>query len=473
MLHFKCGFTLQDKMINKRPFDVEDSYEVACKHPRRLEHANEPAPIVDTFSLSSSPQKFQVSDGEGDGSFSKCPDEGRSASDLGTESSNETYKELETGASGSSFRFWWANNNMFEAHVRPEAAGHLSLFPEFFSPANHLRALLHSDVTCSSPVDCPPQKLVSIGPQHQAYVPEWGHEGSHSSNHLEQLDPRLELSYVSGQGLSVNQEKLMGTCIISMPELDTFENYLCEDVKARNNCKCADAGSVRCVKQHVMEAREKLREDLGHHLCEELGFYEMGEEVAEKWTKEEEHAFHDAILSNPASLGKNFWHHLSVAFPLRPHKDLVSYYFNVFMLRKRAEQNRFDPLNIDSDDDEWQKSELGVVNDDKDALVESPVNLDAPAYNQVEHLGCFNEHIEDADDVDGCNDGADLVGCDGIKDEDAGDIDDGSGAHVENPPGDSGGATETRLLDKTPSSNKENYDIQDDSCTSYEYQQDS
>ncbi|KAM1164113.1 hypothetical protein FF1_023669 [Malus domestica] len=470
MLHFKCDFTLQEKMTNKRPFHGEDSYEVAWKHPRQLEYANESAPIVDTFPFSSGPQKFQISDGEGDGSFSTCPDEGGFASDLGTEISNETYRELENGASGSFSRFWLANNSLFEAHVRPEAAGHLSLFPEFFAPANHRRALLHSNDICLSPVDYPPQKLVSIGPQHQAHVPEWGHEGSHTSDHLEKLDPQHELSYASSQGLGVDEVKLMGTCIISMPDLEASENYLCEDTAARNHCMCADAGSVRCVRQHVLEAREKLRKDLGECLFEELGFYEMGEEVADKWTKDEEHAFHDAIRSNPASLGKNFWHHLSVAFPLRPHKDLVSYYFNVFMLRQRAEQNRFDPLNIDSDDDEWQKFELGVVDDDEDAMVESPVNLDAPAYNQVEHFDSFNEQIEDADDVDGCNDNADVVGCAGITDEDAGDIDDGPESHAENPLGDCG-AAETCVLDKTPSSNREDYDIEDDSCTSYEHQQ--
>ncbi|VVA29719.1 PREDICTED: AT-rich interactive [Prunus dulcis] len=467
-------FIGKGKMINKRPFGGEDSYEVACKHPRQLEHSNE-----DIFPFNGAPQKFQISDGEGDGdgdgSFSKCPDEGRFASVLGTSVSNDTYKELETGASGSFARFLWSNSSIIEANVRPEAASHLSLFPEFFAPVNQWRALLHSDKICSSPVDYPPRKLVSIGAQHQAHVPVWGFEGSHASVHLEKLDPQHEPSCTSSQDLvlDVNEEKLMGTRVISMPDLEaSAANYFSEDVGARSNCKCGDAGSVRCVRQHVMETREKLKEDLGEHLFEELGFYEMGEGVADKWTKEEEHAFHDVVLSNPVSLGKNFWHHLSVAFPSRTHKDLVSYYFNVFMLRKRTEQNRFDPLNIDSDDDEWQKSELGTVEDDEDSGVESPVNLDASAYNQEEHLeGCY-EHIEDAYDVDGCRDGNDVVDCILMKDKDGGDIDDGSGAHVGSSPGDSGG-TETQILDKIASNNREHYDIQDDSCTSYEYQRDS
>lgn len=78
----------------------------------------------------------------------------------------------------------------------------------------------------------------------------------------------------------------------------------------------------------------------------------MGESVSEKWTKEEEQTFQDLVNMNPISSNKKFWNYLSVAFPSRRKKELVSYYFNVFVLRRRAFQNRLDPDNIDSDDDE-------------------------------------------------------------------------------------------------------------------------
>jgi hypothetical protein len=44
-------------------------------------------------------------------------------------------------------------------------------------------------------------------------------------------------------------------------------------------------------------------------------------------------------------------------FPNKSSRDLVSYYFNVFTLRKRAKQNRWDPTHIDSDDEEWEEPE--------------------------------------------------------------------------------------------------------------------
>jgi hypothetical protein len=55
------------------------------------------------------------------------------------------------------------------------------------------------------------------------------------------------------------------------------------------------------------------------------------------------------------------------------------------MLQKRAEQNRFDPLNIDSDDDEWQKIEGETVEEDEDSVVESLTGQDSSAYCQEDH----------------------------------------------------------------------------------------
>lgn len=82
----------------------------------------------------------------------------------------------------------------------------------------------------------------------------------------------------------------------------------------------------------------------------------MGEDVAHKWTTEE-HLFLEVVLSNPASLVKNFWVVLPLFFLPEVKNELVSCCFNVFMLRKRAEQNWLDPLNVDSDDDVWQGSD--------------------------------------------------------------------------------------------------------------------
>ena len=353
-------------------------------------------------------------------------------------------------------------------------ADNLSFFPEYFDHGHQLRALLEPEEACSS-LDYPFQKQVFVGPEHQAYVPEWDSQGSSTS--LNQLDdPNLQVAcaHSSSPGVIIDggyEENLMGTCILPMPDLEASANYCYE--ATNHDCACPDAGSIRCIKQHVSEARLKLRENLGEEIFEGLGFCDMGEVVANKWTDEEEQAFHEVVLSNPLSLGKNFWDHLSATFPSRTKKELVSYYFNVFMLQKRAEQNRFDPLNIDSDDDEWQKIEGETVEEDEDSAVESLTVQDSSAYCQEDHAEKFNEYVEDEDGAVASKDGVDNV-VHGIATdaEYEGDVDDFSGAHVgiyHGCVGDLG----PKHFNGIAGTNTDDCDVQDDSCTSYEHHRDS
>ncbi|XP_047963778.1 AT-rich interactive domain-containing protein 2 isoform X2 [Salvia hispanica] len=179
----------------------------------------------------------------------------------------------------------------------------------------------------------PPRKEVPLGSDHQVEVPLW--------------DPNT--IYFCDD---FREERLTGTCIIAMPNLN---NSTMEGVgvgRGRTDCCCLDMGSMRCVQQHVNEAREKLQETIGYENFLDLGFCNMGHEVAYQWTPHEEEVFHDIVYSNPESHGRKFWKHLNFAFPTRTKNELVSYYFNVFMLRRRAVQNRSYLLEIDSDDDE-------------------------------------------------------------------------------------------------------------------------
>uniref|UniRef100_A0A1J3C934 AT-rich interactive domain-containing protein 2 n=1 Tax=Noccaea caerulescens TaxID=107243 RepID=A0A1J3C934_NOCCA len=182
-----------------------------------------------------------------------------------------------------------------------------------------------------------PTKEVPVGSNHQAYIPEYVKEEI-----LDRSETRRNDQV---------ERKLMGKCIIPMPESD-----VCDVVgQGRKECLCLDKGSVRCVRLHVMEARERLiKTIIGYDRFRELGFCEMGEEVAELWTENEEDLFHKVVYSNPFSMGRKFWKLLMATFPSRTMKELVSYYFNVFILQRRATQNRFRTLDVDSDDDEWQ-----------------------------------------------------------------------------------------------------------------------
>ncbi|KAJ9173217.1 hypothetical protein P3X46_016378 [Hevea brasiliensis] len=446
-------------MIHKRPFVDDDSYEVACKHRRHLEHIDQLAPMA---FLDDSHPKTTTSDD--DNILSNCQHIGRSANDSVVAVSNDI-NNFESGASGCFPHFLWINNGILEAD-------NLSFFPEYFDHGHQLRALLQPDEVFSS-FDYPFWKPVSIGPEHQAFVPEW--EGPNaSSNQLDKSNPQVVLAQSSSPSILVHdgyEERLTGVCVIPMPDLEASVTHCCEGTKT--DCSCLDQGSIECVKQHIMEARQKLRENLGEEIFDGLGFYDMGEDVGKKWTEEEEQLFHDVVLSNPASLGKNFWDHLPAVFPGQTKRELVSYYFNVFMLRRRSEQNRFDLLNIDSDNDEWQRSEAGMTEGDEDSAVESLSGKDASAYYQEDHAEDCNEHIEDEDEdeigasKESADDDVRRVATD---EEYEGDIDDISEAYVGISNNACGGDGGFELFKGIPSNEGDDFDIENDSCTSYECQ---
>ncbi|KAL6537844.1 hypothetical protein OROMI_025487 [Orobanche minor] len=193
-----------------------------------------------------------------------------------------------------------------------------------------------------------PRKEVPVGPNYQAEFPNRApsdrmQENSASDNIFD----------------NKREQNQMGTCIILMPDSNNSIVDESRVGRGRADCSCPDVGSTRCVQKHVKEEREKLCESIGDETFRELGFYNMGEEVAFNWTADEEQLFHEVVFSNAASHGRDFWEILGFVFPNRRKKEIVSYYFNVFMLRRRAVQNRSDLLNIDSDDDENHESAHG------------------------------------------------------------------------------------------------------------------
>lgn len=170
---------------------------------------------------------------------------------------------------------------------------------------------------------------VFIGPQYQADMPEW-----------------------AGKAYEVDS-KWSGTRTWP-PDMVKEKNNINDKEplgKGRpDSCECPSPGSLKCVRVHVSEKRLRLRLELG------LSFYlwkfnRMGEETAISWTNEEENKFCDTLKVHPLSEGC-FWDEIVKILPKKDRASLVSYYFNVFLLRRRADQNRTTPYNITSDDDE-------------------------------------------------------------------------------------------------------------------------
>lgn len=371
-------------MVQKRPFDAEEMLEVSFKHPK---HAGPSDFLPLTESV--------FPDDDCDTQLAKTSEEGyaQGGNDCNEKLAVETCDGHPRGAGDSPVigipASSWATSCTTEDDHRLEQPIHLPFFheyfsperPIYFSPERPIRTLTHEDLY-SILLEHSPRKPVSVGADHQADVPAWGFSGSDSNLNVRDGDEA--------------EKRLMGTCVIPMPEMEL--SSLDDEVgKGRTDCSCEDRGSMRCVRQHIMEERKKLLKTFGIEKFIELGFAGMGEQVAQKWTQEDEHLFHKVVFNNPASLNKNFWNYLSMVFPSRSKKEIVSYYFNVFMLRKRAEQNRNHLLSADSDNDEWQGSddnEVATHDEDEDSVAEYPIYEDDTCNNNNHN----DDHLEDYDD---------------------------------------------------------------------------
>ncbi|KAI3693389.1 hypothetical protein L6452_33224 [Arctium lappa] len=177
------------------------------------------------------------------------------------------------------------------------------------------------------------RKRTPLGRCFQAKVPEWTDQAYEPDN------------------------KWLGTPVWPLEKTETRSSLIeLERIgKGRqDSCGCQFSGSLECVRFHVSEKRNRAKLELGSAFAR-WKFDDMGENVALKWARFEEKKFEDIIKSTPASSGTSFWDELSNHFKNKTMAVMVSYYFNVYLLRRRAHQNRSDPNNIDSDDDELEK----------------------------------------------------------------------------------------------------------------------
>ncbi|KAK4352872.1 hypothetical protein RND71_028390 [Anisodus tanguticus] len=174
------------------------------------------------------------------------------------------------------------------------------------------------------------RKRIPVGPQFQADIPEW-----------------IEEIYES-------DSKWSGTQIWPLDKQVKKRTLIDRNPVGKGRkpiCGCRSPGSYDCVKVHIFEKKRKVKIDLGSAYYQ-WKFDSMGEEVALSWSREEERKFQDIVKLNPLSEEKSFWNEIFKFFPNKSRESLVSYYFNVLLLRRRGDQNRTSASNVDSDDDE-------------------------------------------------------------------------------------------------------------------------
>ncbi|KAG5602266.1 hypothetical protein H5410_033636 [Solanum commersonii] len=381
-------------MVQKRPYSEEKLYEVSSKQPRHVEPSSQLVSFLQFPCESVAPDSYTSGGDEEKFSEVKAFGEKRPDSCDVAAVPVSSEKAIETSIHGSASNSSWTPSSTSKEDIRLEVPFHASTASKYYNTDPSFRVVIHSMEVYSPLLNNPPRKSVPIGPDFQAELPEWG---AYDCKNISMKESTQESPNLPSQALESGfvdhhdeENKLAGTCIIPMPKLELPADHEENAEAGKIGCSCEDAGSFGCVRLHIMEAREKLKASLGEETFVRLGVYDMGEIVAEKWSEEEEELFHEVIFSNPAALGKNFWDHFAVEFPSRSKRDLVSYYFNVFILRKRAKQNRFDPSNIDSDNDEWQEIDDDVVatgaqmtDEDEDSVVESPIYQNYPGHNEI------------------------------------------------------------------------------------------
>ncbi|KAM1816257.1 hypothetical protein ACFX12_000687 [Malus domestica] len=184
---------------------------------------------------------------------------------------------------------------------------------------------------------------IPLGSNYQAQLPEWTGEASES------------------------ESKWLGSRI--WPLEKPKHRYLIErdpiGKGRQESCGCQVPGSIECVRFHISEKRLRVKRELGAAFYH-WEFNQMGEEVGLPWTAEEGKKFEALVKSNPLSIGLRFWDEIYRTFTKKSRRELVSYYFNVFLLQRRGYQNRFTPNNIDSDDEELESESMtnGFGNDE-------------------------------------------------------------------------------------------------------------
>lgn len=321
-------------MVLKRPLDDGESCEDSYKLPRQEEHS----PLHALPGIDSSKHSFVLAESPGE--------------EWSTKRNLEVDQKL-IDDSMTKPPISNVEDARYSEEFQLEGRFQASYAPEYVSSNHPPPAFSRRDDIYSLLLRHPPQKPVPIGSDYQADLSPWS-----------QQDAMTNSDIIAGDEDDI---KFAGTCVIPLPDSDVYDNYDGKVGAGRAGCSCLDEGSVRCVRQHIIEARDMLRRELGDEGFVESGCQDMGEQVAENWSDEEEQLFHEVVFSNPSSRGRNFWNSLSFRFPSRTRREIISYYFNVYMLQNRAGQNRCDPVNIDSDNDEWQASD----EEEEDSIVES------------------------------------------------------------------------------------------------------
>lgn len=194
--------------------------------------------------------------------------------------------------------------------------------------------------------------VIPIGPGFQANVPEWTRPTNQETKNL----------------------KWLGTRVWPLQGRSTKSTAKAIGKGRPYTCSCVSRGSVECIKRHILEASMQLQCNLGRAFFS-WKFDEMGEVVSKSWTLEEQRKFVSLMKCNPFSNEVSFLELASNYFPSKCQKNILSYYYNMFIPRRLSQLTRFSS-EVDSDEDQVDGGDLVDDNESKedDEDVEISIN---------------------------------------------------------------------------------------------------
>lgn len=179
---------------------------------------------------------------------------------------------------------------------------------------------------------------IPLGPGFQAEIPVW-------------IAPTKKGKFYGSPGDS-DTLKWLGTGVWPTYSLKKKAHYKKVGEGRSDSCSCACPRSTNCIKQHIKETRELLEKDINRAFYT-WKFDQMGELGSKAWTANEERRFKDLVKKNPLSSSEGFWEFASKAFPRKSVKDLLSYYYNVFLIKRMRLLANSSADHISSDDDHY------------------------------------------------------------------------------------------------------------------------
>ncbi|XP_010490912.1 PREDICTED: uncharacterized protein LOC104768601 isoform X2 [Camelina sativa] len=180
--------------------------------------------------------------------------------------------------------------------------------------------------------------VIPIGPRFQAEIPVW-------------VAPTKKGKFYGSPGDS-DTLRWLGTGVWPTYSLKKTVHYKKVGEGRPDSCSCTNPMTISCIKRHTKEARELLKKEI-NRAFDTWKFDEMGEEAG-SWTAKEEQRFDALLKKNPLSSSDGFWEFAYNAFPKKSEKDLINYYYNVFLIKRmRLHANSSAAHHIDSDDDQY------------------------------------------------------------------------------------------------------------------------